>query len=274
MFVLFIASSTRPRASVLTRGGTLILAIPVREGLVLCGDRLISDNAGVRVAEETKIRPIGTKGAFVLTGTVGLDLSTTPRTVLFDANELTEKYLKGRDIDKVDWDDYCRVLGDAFKNALERVPFDQWPPSRRGTESVFQVLVFYVDAQHDLQGRYVRLEYLKQQPPQIDLSFQVMVKEQFDRALPIPIGNQKVYKELKAGHSPDFDDLRRSAIVQRFIKGTEPSAQATSDDAIKFSRIIIEATSTEAKLLPGRAEPVGPDCDCFVLDRHAGLQRK
>jgi hypothetical protein len=101
-----------------------------------------------------------------------------------------------------------------------------------------------------------------------------MVKEQFDRALPIPIGNQKVYNELKAGHLPDFDELRRSAIVQRFIKGTEPSAQATSNDAITISRIIIEATSSEAKLLPGREEPVGPDCDCFVLDRQAGLLRR
>jgi len=274
LFLLFIASNTRPRSSVLTRGGTLILAIPVREGLVLCGDRLITDNNGVRVAEETKIRPLGTSGAFVLTGTVGLDLSTTPRTVLFDANELTEKYLKGRDLGSVDWDDYRRVLSHAFQNALERVPFDQWPASRWGTESLFQVLVFYVDPQHHLQGRYIRLEYLKQQPPKIELSFRVMVKEQFDRALPIPIGNQKVYNELKAGHSPDFDEFRRSAIVQRFIKGTEPSAQATSNDAITFSRIIIEATSSEAKLLPGREEPVGPDCDCFVLDRRSGLLRR
>src|SRR5262249_32354082 len=149
--------------------GTLILAIPVREGLVLCGDRWITDDNGIRVGEETKIRPFGRRTVFVLSGKGGLDLLTTPRTTLFEANPLTEEYVKGRDIEATDWWDYRKMLGGAFQHALEQIPFEQWPESKWGDDSLVHVLVFYVDDQRQLQGSYVRLKYLKQQPPKIEL---------------------------------------------------------------------------------------------------------
>ena len=255
----------------LERGGTLILAIPVREGLVLCGDRWITDQTGARVGEETKIKPVGERAAFVISGRVGLDLNTNPRTVLFDAHQLTEQFLKDKDVETADWEDYATTLRSAFQGALERVPFAQWPESRWGSQSFLQVLIFYIDSQHQLQGVYVRLQYLKQQPPMIDVSLKRMVRGQFTHALPIPIGNQRVYRELESGHAPAFDDLRRSSIIQRFIKGTLPVDNATSSEAISFARIVISATSTRARLLPGPNEPVGPDCDCFVLSKNEGL---
>jgi len=253
------------------RGGTLILAIPVREGLVLCGDRWITDQTGARVGEETKIKPVGERAAFVISGRVGLDLNTNPPTVLFDAHQLTEQYLKDKDVETADWEEYQATLRAALQRALEKLPFAQWPESRWGSQSFLQVLIFYIDSQHQLQGVYVRLQYLRQQPPMIDVSLKRMVREQFTRALPIPIGNQRVYRELESGHAPAFDDLRRSGIIQRFIRGTLPVDGATSSEAISFARMVIRATSTRARLLAGPYEPVGPDCDCFVLSKDAGL---
>src|SRR5215813_3822666 len=128
VIVLVLAGFAREHQGV-ERGGTLILAIPVREGLVLCGDRLITDQTGARVGEETKIKPVGERAAFVVSGRVGLDMNTTPRTVLFDAHQLIEQFLKDKDIETVDWEAYRTTLRDEFLRALERVPFEQWPES-------------------------------------------------------------------------------------------------------------------------------------------------
>jgi hypothetical protein len=253
------------------RGGTLILAIPVREGLVLCGDRWITDQTGAHVGEETKIKPVGERAAVVMSGRVGLDLKTNPPTVLFDAHQLTEQFLKDKDVETADWEQYQATLRDALQGALEQLPFERWPESRWGNQSFLQVLIFYIDRARQLQGVYVRLQYQRQQPPMIDVSMTRMIREQFAHALPIPIGNQRVYREIESGHAPAFDDLRRSSFIQRFIRGTLPVDSATSSEAISFARIVIRATSTRARLLPGPYEPVGPDCDCFVLSKDEGL---
>src|SRR5687768_979202 len=85
-------------------GGTCVVAIPSREGLVICADRLITDDDDQALGDESKIH-VCPRGAFVITGKAAFGITASGRD-LFDAVQITERYLDGKILEQINWHEY------------------------------------------------------------------------------------------------------------------------------------------------------------------------
>ena len=82
------------------------------------------------------------------------------------------------------------------------------------------------------------------------------------------LGQTEVASELKNGHDPRFDDVRRQPIVRAFYGGKKTAATTSVREALSFSKILIQTTSERYLTLKPNGTPlVSENYDCGILRR-------
>jgi hypothetical protein len=257
-------------ATLRMRGGTCTVAVPMRDGLVLAADRLVTADDHSPIGDETKLHAVGNRVLFVVTGKTAFGTNAQGNN-LFDAVSLSEQYLAAREIDGVDWADFRRVVGGALKNALESIPFEVWPQTAVAPRSLLQILTYWIDAKGEIRLSVVSVSYERKQPVGLVLNWQAASASNFAVARPMIGASVEVWNEVKTGHDPRFDDLRADPLFARLIPGTAPATSLSEDDAVRFVQRIIEETSKRKAWLGG-APDVGATSDVLVLDRARGIR--
>jgi hypothetical protein len=95
LLILLVLGGLSAARSVKTQnlGGTLVVAVPVTEGLVACSDkRLFNDQTGTFDDNFVKIREVDNNTLFVATHTVGF-LDKTTGKFEFNVFEITDRYV-------------------------------------------------------------------------------------------------------------------------------------------------------------------------------------
>jgi hypothetical protein len=123
--------------------GTLVVAVPVKEGLVACADkRLFNTQAGSFTDSFVKIRKVNNSALFVATHTVGFFDAKTEKWE-FDAFEIVTKRVVNHDLEP-------EAVLDRLKKETRPAPcvpqakFAEWPESDERTTICFQPLFYSV----------------------------------------------------------------------------------------------------------------------------------
>src|SRR5947199_4892511 len=109
--------------------GTLVVAVPVQEGLVTCSDkRLFNDTTGTYRDDFVKIHKVGNDALFVATHTTGF-LNNTTGKMEFDAFAITTRYVSQHNFvaGPQFWDGLKKAIRDQLLKYLSKRKYEDWP---------------------------------------------------------------------------------------------------------------------------------------------------
>lgn len=261
-FLLALSVLTLP---VFSQGltGTLVVAVPVNEGLVVCADkRLFNHATGTFTDDAVKIRKAGDKALFVATNTIGFrDARTGAMT--FDAFDVTEKYIARYPF--VDtrqfWDglreDVRKKLVDYF--STQRAA--DLPPTDFESGRLLFNLVFYSVAAGRARSHTLKVFYEKAATPIVYIPG--VLSEEV--RTPKLSGKGRVVM----AHIARTPSLRTDASILRFDQGRFSIQRTTTSDAVAFADKLFSVTNTA---LPGAY--VSATSDCALLSYRTGFQMR
>jgi hypothetical protein len=241
--------------------GSLVVAVPVATGWVVCGDTRKTSTVFAATEDETKVFALGPG---VLAGATGLRRVIEQGTTVFDVAERVLAFARSRPFDGRD--DYIEVLGKTLGDDFIRaVPTRTWPEIEAleaKSPSVFSVALFWVT--RDGLPRWADARFhLKGGPRYATRSTRESLATR-NELRPVVLGNLAVVDELQHGRLPAFDTLRRDAELRRFLMPPYAWRTQHAADAERFGRRLVETTSTRlTELQPGPSD-VGPTADCLT----------
>lgn len=240
--------------------GTLVVAVPVKEGLAVCSDkRLFNSDAGTFTDNYIKIRKVDDNALFVATNTVGFYDRPT-RTMAFDAFEVTAKYVSNHDLaaGKPFWDGLKKEIRDRLQEYFAKRKFADWPASDRANNNLLFNLIFYSVSDDRAWSHSLKVFYEKKRTPVI--------------YIPDPVREQVRTPKLSGKGREVMNYLARNPAaadpaVQRFDEARFDPQNTTPSDAVEFARKLFHMTATGVP-----QANVSPTFDCALLDYTTGFK--
>lgn len=244
-------------------GGTMVVAVRFREGLVVCADkRSHLDGPGQPEGnyrdDDVKISLVNQVGGFVTAGVPILERGDGVR--VFDADRVIGDHLGKAGF--VKFDQLAQLAEDSFRSyVLSKPPADrpltQW---HEGRPVFFHALIFFHRpksiALYDLE-----LQYTSGATPTIHATIENRSQDRL-RAY-----GTLVLKEILRGSDRRFADLRGDHVLDSVLR-TVWASQVTEGQAFAFAKKAIVVTSERIGLLDESLVPsFGPTSDCAVA-RH------
>lgn len=241
--------------------GTLVVAVPVTEGLVACADKRIFNHKTNTFNDDfVKIRKVDNNAFFVATNTVGL-LDRATGEVAFDVFQITEKYVSQHPFvaEKRFWDGLREEIRQQLLTYLAKRKFEEWPETDRENERLLFNLVFYSIVGKTVRSYSLKVFYEKARTPVIYIP---------------PVASEQVKTPKLSGKGKDVmaylardPGLSRDPSILRFDQGSFDINKTTIRDAILFAEKLFVLTNT--KLPQAR---VSKTCDCAVVSYENGFQ--
>lgn len=150
-------------------GGTLVVAVPVSDGLVVCSDkRLFNDQTGTFTDNFVKIRKVGNNALYVATHTIGfLDKATGK--MAFDVFALTDRYVAQHEFvpGKAYWNGLNSEIRNQLSAYLSKQRFEEQPETDVRNNDLLFNLVFYAVADNKVRSYSLSVFYKKARTPEI-----------------------------------------------------------------------------------------------------------
>ena len=255
LFVLALVGCSRTRLD----HGSLVIAMPVATGWVVCGDKRKMSNLVEPTEDEVKVIELGPG---VVAAATGLRRVIEGET-LFDVVEQVKAFARTRPFDARD--DYGEALAKALGADFTRlVPERIWPQvekQEREARSAFTVAIFWVTR----AGL----------PRWADVNFHLVAGPRYttrttndslattNKLRPVVLGNLVLVDELQHGYQPAFAEARRDTDVRRFLIAPYLWRDRTATEADTFGHRLIELTSARLGELQRKPPDVGPSADCL-----------
>lgn len=240
--------------------GTLVIAVPVKEGLVVCSDkRLFNVDARTFSDNSVKIRKVNNSALFVATNTVGFFDQRSGK-MTFDAVDITAKYAATHDVrSKSFWDGLKEEIRRQLSAYFASQRFSDWPESDKANNNLLFNLLFYSIEENRPRGYSLNVFYEKARTPIISVTGPI------SEVIRTPkLGGKG--KDLLAYLSRN-PSAARDPRIARFDATHFEVQNASASDAVSFAEKLFVLTSTE---LP--EAKVSPTYDCALLDYQRGFQ--
>jgi len=152
--------------------GTLVVAVPVSDGIVVCTDkRLYNSEARTFTDNSVKIRRAGDNALFAATNTVGF-YDPKAHAVAFDAFEVTSRYVSENAFSDSPrfWNGLKQRIADDLRKYLAQRTFAEWPESNKANNDLLFNLVFFSIDGSRRSSHTLRVYYKKARTPVINVS--------------------------------------------------------------------------------------------------------
>ena len=242
-------------------GGTLVVAVPVQTGLVVCSDKRLYNEAANSFRDDyVKIHKVNDRTLFVATHTTGF-LNPTTHKMDFDIFELTSRYVAqhGFTLGRKFWDGLKTEIHDQLVAYLSKQKYENWPATDLANNKLLFNLVFYTLEGSRARSYSMSVFYEKARTPII---FTPGVVAE-DVKTPKLLGKGKDVMAYLS-NSPS---LSRDPSILRFDESYFRSGGTTVADAVNFSKRLFEMTNSA---LPQAG--VSATCDCAMLSYQNGFQ--
>ena len=244
-------------------GGTMVVAIRFREGLVVCADkRSHLDGPGLPKGnyrdDDVKITLINETGAFVTAGVPMLQRVDGVR--VFDADRVIGDHLG--EVGFAKFDQLAQRVEDAFRSYVLSKPPTERPPTQwhEGRPVFFHALIFF-QRPKSINLYDLELQYTSTGTPSIHATIENRSQDRL-RAY-----GTLVLKEILRGSDRRFADLRGDNVLDSVLR-TGWASRVTEGQAFAFAKKAIAVTSERIGLLDESLVPsFGPTSDCAVA-RH------
>jgi hypothetical protein len=241
--------------------GTLVVAVPVNEGIVTCSDkRGFNDQAGSFTDDLTKIRKVNNTALFVATNTIGF-LSKATGKLEFDVFAITERYVSKNAFvaEPRFWDGLKKEIRKQLLEYLARQKFADWPETDRDNNKLLFNLVFFSIAEKVARSYSLRVLYEKTSTPVIEIPG--VVSEQVKT--PKLIGKGKAVIDYLARNP----SVAQDPSILRFDEANFDIQKITTPDVVNFAKKLFLLTSTA---IPQAR--VSSTYDCALLSHQRGFQ--
>lgn len=244
-----------------TVGGTLVIAVPIQTGLVVCSDKRLYNAAANNFRDDyVKIHKVNDRALFVATHTTGF-LNPTTGKMEFDIFDLTSHYIAQHNFapDQRFWNGLKNEVHDELVAYLSKQKYDDWPATDIANNKLLFNLVFYSVEGSRARSYSMSVFYEKARTPII---FAPGVVAE-DVTTPKLLGKGKdVMAYLSSSPS-----LSRDPSILRFDESNFRPAATTVADAVSFSKRLFQLTNSA---LP-QAE-VSATYDCAMLGYQSGFR--
>ncbi len=248
-----------------TLSGTLVVAAPSRDGLVICADRRLMAEDKVATDNYNKLRILGSNAVFSATNRTIVKNADTGDD-LFNAFTVVEKFFEGRDVADVSkhWHGLSITLMQEYDAMLKLSPRDKWPRSGDPPDyQLFQVITFYLEPNGKGSMMIIKVLFNKASKQHLQPAF-LEVK---GISRPQIFGNSALISEAIKPTGKPIDHIRYDPVIKRFISPDFDASRASRQDATEFGRKFIRYTNEFLKLVSGALEDVSPICDCVLLSK-------
>ena len=241
--------------------GTLVVAVPVREGLVVCSDkRLYNHQAGTFTDTFVKIHEVDENTLFVATNTIGFLDSVTGK-MGFDVFDITSSYVSrnGFSAGPRFWDGLKQEIGRRLREYLSKQKYQDWPETDLESNKLLFNLVFYSTAQSPPRSYTIKVFYEKARTPVIYVSDPVseIVKT------PKLAGKGRGVMNYLAKDPK----LSRDQFILRFDQFNFDIQKVTIKEAVSFAGRLFQLANTAVP-----ESRVSSTHDCALLDSERGFQ--
>ena len=241
--------------------GTLVVAVPYRDGLVVCADkRLFNAEAGTSTDNNVKIRKVDGNTLFVATNTIGF-YDQQARKMAFDAFEVTSEHVSKngfRDNTQF-WNGLKQQIGTRLRAYFAGRPYAEWPASDRRNGNLLFNLVFYSVGDNRAWSHSLKVYYEKARTPIIQVSGPVREEVKTTK---LSGKGREVMGFLAAN-----PDAAADPSIQSFDESRFDVRSTSEQQAVDFARKLIRMTSTGVP----RAN-VSPTADCSLLSHSEGFR--
>ena len=170
MAVASVAAAQSNRVSKL--GGTLVVAVPVQQGLVVCSDkRLYNETTDTFRDNYVKIHKVNDKALFVATHTTGF-LNDKTGKMAFDIFDVTQNYVSRHEFNPSTeyWNGLRNEIRIKLLSYLSRLSFGELPETDiANNRLLFNLVFFAVDGQTD-RSYSMSVFYEKAKTPIVDVA--------------------------------------------------------------------------------------------------------
>lgn len=258
--IALVLSLVTAAAAVELHHGSLVIAMPVSSGWMVCGDKRKMSNLVEPTEDEVKVFQLGPGVVAAATGLRRVIEGDT----LFDVVERVQAFAVTRPFDGRD--DYAEALAKALGADFGRlVPRRIWPQveaQEREAKSAFTVAFFW--ATKAGLPRWADVNFHLVGGPRYTSRSTNDRPATTNTLRPVILGNFAVVDELRHGSQPAFGETRRDPEVRRFLIAPYMWRDRQAAEAEAFGRRIIELTSARlADLQRGKPVDVGPTADCL-----------
>ena len=240
--------------------GTLVVAVPVEDGLVACADkRLYNDTTGKSSDSFVKIHKVDNNTLFVATNTIAFVDKSTQK-VGFDVYDITARYAAQNKFNSVSfWNGLSDEIRKQLLDYLEARKFADWPEADKANNNLLFNLVFYSTTTGKRTRSYsLSVFYEKTNPPIITIPG-VMIE---DVRTPKLSGKGKDV----IAYLSQRPALAQDPAFLRFDETRFNIATTSVEDALNFARTLFIITNSA---LP-QAE-VSASHDCALLGYRTGF---
>jgi hypothetical protein len=260
--VLFAFSLTGvTSAAAQSLSGTLVVAVPVNEGLVACSDkRAFNDHTGTFDDTFVKIRKVNKNTLFVVTNTIGF-LDRSSGKTEFDVFAITEAYLSQNAFanELRFWNGIKNEIRKQLLDYLAKRKFADWPETDRVSNKLLTNLVFFSTTEKESASYTLRVFYEKARTPVVYISN--VVREVV--RTPKLIGKGKSVIDYLARNPSAAQD----PAIQRFDQTRYDIKTTTIKDAVTFAEKLFHLTNTS---IPQAR--VSSTHDCALLSYQNGFE--
>ncbi len=241
--------------------GTLVVAVPVDSGLVVCADkRLNNTDAGTSRDDFVKVRRAGPDAVFAATHTVGF-YDRKSQKLAFDAFETVQDYVDANPFSntKPFWDGLKGAILHGMFTYLSGRPHAAWPETDTANRGLLFNLIFYSISNGHPYSQTVKVMYEKKRTPV------VTVMPPFAELVTSPKLSGKGRDVMKyLDRSPS---IANDPAIRRFDERAFTVTTTRPSDAVEFSRKLFSLASTAVP-----QAHVSPTFDCALLDRTTGYR--
>ena len=241
--------------------GTLVVAVPVTEGLVVCSDkRLSNQQSGTFTDTAVKIRKVDQSSLFVATNTIGF-LDPQTRKMGFDVFSITESYVSrsGFSNNRRFWDGLKQEIGRRLREYLAKLKYQDWPETDLESNKLLFNLVFYSIAQGSARSYTIKVFYEKARTPIIYISDPVSET----------VKTPKLSGKGRAVMNYLAKDPKQSRdpFILRFDQFNFDVRKVTIKEAVDFAARLFHLANAAVP-----ASRVSSTHDCALLDYEDGFQ--
>lgn len=262
LVLLFAYSSTATQGqNSQSLSGTLVVAVPVNDGVVVCSDkRVYNRDAGTFADNFVKIRKVSDNALFAATNTFGF-WDPKRHKLAFDAFEITTGYAaKNNFVDGPQfWNGLKKEISGRLREYLAKREFAEWPESDKENNDLLFNLVFYSVADDRVRSHTLKVFYEKAATPVI------YVADPVREEVKTPKLSGKGTELLNyLARNPE---LARDPAILRFDSARFDQDLTTKTDAVSFAKTLFRITNTA---LPQAR--VSSTFDCASLNSQNGFQ--
>jgi hypothetical protein len=250
--------------------GTLVVAVPYREGLVICADRRTHSKEKGDTDSTKKIIQLDDKSLFASTGTVGIVETATQNFIVtsqqefFFVKEFVLEYFKDRKVETANWDKFKTYLELKVATYFARFkPLNLQDTTDPQGEVLFQVVFFNAVEKKKIQGALVKFNYRKQADKFTGEAMVETYEEgRFDQAFPLAYGNAEVILAALQGDNR-FSDVMLNPIAKRFF-ANPLSLTVSQSEAQELATFLMSVSEKRVRQINPKAN-IGTTTDWALL---------